>query len=160
MRFQFQLEGLLRVRLLLERQARERFEESIMRLHALEHRLAEAAQWSRDTAAQGSSQKGVAAAELQFIEAVLRQAQEAIAQGERQKQVEERRAADLQTAYLDARRERKTVGTLRKNAFRQFLAEQSRRDQSALDDAFLAKLIHTRNTARPSSPEANPEADR
>jgi flagellar export protein FliJ len=160
MRFQFQLEGLLRVRLLLERQARERLDESIMRLHALEHRLAEAAQWSRDTAAQGTSQKGVAAAELQFIEAVLRQAQEAIAQGERQKQLEERRAAGLRAAYLDARRERKTVGTLRKNALRQFLAEQSRRDQSALDDAFLAKLIHTRNPARQGSPEANPEADR
>ncbi len=53
-------------------------------------------------------------------------------------------------AYLDARRERKTVSTLRENALRQFQAEQSRRDQSALDEMFLAKLIHSRNATRQS----------
>jgi flagellar export protein FliJ len=157
MRFRFRLEGLLRVRRLLERQKREHLDESMMRLRAFEHRLSEAAQWSRQTADIRSSNQSLPAAELQFIESVLRQTQEAIACGQQQKQSEEQRAAELRALYLDARRERKTVGTLRENALRQFQAEQSRREQSVLDEIFLEKLIRSRNTALQSSTDPNPE---
>ncbi len=131
----------------------------MMRLRALEHSLAEATEWSQNTAATRASNKLLPAAEVQFIESVLRQTAEAITRAQRQKQEEEQRAAELRAAYLDARRERKTVSTLRENALRQFQAEQSRRDQSELDEIFLGKLIHARNaTGNPAkqNPEPNP----
>jgi flagellar export protein FliJ len=145
MRFHFPLEGLLRVRRLLEDQARERLEESMMRLGALEHRLAEAAQWNQQTARTCASSKPLPAIEMQFIESILRQTREAISQCQRQKQAEEQRAAQLRAAYLLARRERKTVSTLRDNALRQFQIEQSRRQQAEMDDRFLGKLLHARH---------------
>ncbi len=157
MQFRFQLEGLLRVRRLLERQARERLDESMMRLRALEHGLAEARGWSERTAAIRSSKKLLPAAELQFIESVLRQTQKAIARCREQKQLEEQHAAELRATYLEARCERKTVSTLRENALREFQTEQSRRNQLALDEMFLAKLIHSRNALQQSSADTNTE---
>ena len=50
------------------------------------------------------------------------------------KQEEEQRAAELRAAYLQARRERKTVSTLRENALREFQTEQSRREQAEMDE--------------------------
>lgn len=157
MGFSFPLDGVLRIRRLLERQARERLDESMMRLRAHEHRLTEATEWRQNTAATRSSNKLLPAAEVQFVESVLHQTAEAITRAQRQKQEEEQRAAELRASYLDARRERKTISTLRENALRQFQAEQSRRDQSALDEMFLAKLIHARNaTGKATNPEPNP----
>jgi flagellar export protein FliJ len=156
MRFQFHLEGLLRVRSLLERQARERLEASLSSIRALEHDLDEAARWSRQTAKISSTKKLLPAAELQFIESVLRQTGEAIAHCQRRKQAEEQRAAELRAAYLDARRERKTVSTLRENALHRFQTEQSRREQSELDEIYLGKLVHSRNAAAQDGSQANP----
>jgi flagellar export protein FliJ len=145
MRFHFQLEGLLRVRRLLEREARERLDESLMRIHALEHSLSEAQHWSDETAQILVSKDLLPACELQFAESVLRQTKEAIRQRGCLKEAEEQRAAELRRAYLETRRGRKTVSTLRENALRQFQIEQARRNQSALDEMFLGKLIHSRN---------------
>lgn len=153
MRFHFPLEGLLRVRKLLEDQAHERLEESMMRIAALEHRLAEAEQWSRQTAGGCAIAKSLPAIEMQFIESILHQTREAIAQCQRQQRAEEQRAAQLRAAYLLARRERKTVSTLRDNALRQFQIEQSRRQQAEMDDRFLGKLLHSRHAAQPDSPD-------
>lgn len=143
------------MRRLLERQARERLDESMMRLRAFEHGLAEATGWSEKTALILASKKLLPAAELQFIESVLRQTQEGIARCQHQKQLEEQRAAELRGTYLEARRERKTVSTLRENALREFQTEQSRRDQLALDEMFLAKLIYSRNALQQSSADTN-----
>ena len=158
MRFHFPLEGLLRVRKLLEDQARERLEESMMRVSALEHRLAEAAEWGRQTAASYASPKSLPAIEMQFIESILHQTREAIAQCRRQKWAEEQRAAQLRSAYLQARRERKTVSTLRDNALRQFQIEQSRRQQAEMDDRYLGKLLHSRHAAQHDSSGNQPGA--
>jgi flagellar export protein FliJ len=158
MRFHFQLEGLLRVRRLLERQARERLDESMMRLRSLEQSLAEAAEWRQKTKAI-TSKTTLPAAELHFVESVLHQTQQAIRRGQQQKCLEEEQAAKLRAHYLDARRKHETVGTLRENAFRQFQTEQSRREQSALDEAFLGKLIHSRNHPQ-RAPDAKPETNR
>jgi flagellar export protein FliJ len=151
MRFQFTLEGLLRVRKLLEDQAREHLEESMMRIAALEHSLMEAQQWSQQSARICSSQNRLPAIELQFIESILRQTREAIALCRKQKQEEEQRATELRAAYLLARRERRTISTLRDNALCRFQIEQSRRQQAEMDDHFLGKLLHARNGARPES---------
>jgi flagellar export protein FliJ len=148
MRFSFQLEGLLRVRRLLESHARERLDESMMRIRALEHSLAEAARWTQQTADLRTANTFLPAAELQFVESVLRRTQDAITHCRDQRHAEEQHAAELRAAYLHARRERKTIGTLRENALRQFQIEQSRRDQSDLDDIFLGKLVHSRIAKR------------
>ncbi len=147
MRFHFQLEGLLRVRRLLERQASERLDQSLMRLHALEHSLAEARRWHLHTARIRSSRNFLPACELHFVESVLHQAQEAIRQCELRKEAAERATTELRNAYLEVRRARKTLSTLREQAFRQFQWEQDRREQSSLDETFLGKLVHTRNAA-------------
>jgi flagellar export protein FliJ len=141
---------------LIERQAREYLDESMMSIAVLERSLVEARQWSENTARVLSSKKRLPAIELHFVQSVLQQAREAIALCERQKHSEEQRASELRAAYLLARRERKTVSTLRENALRQFQIEQARREQSEMDAAFLGKLLHHRNTAREVS-SANAE---
>ena len=148
MRFQFSLEVLLHVRSLQERQARERLDRTMAHIGALEHSLTEAQQWSEKTARICSAKKRLPAIEVQFIESVLRQTREAVAHCRQQKQDEEQRAAELRAAYLLARRERKTVSTLRENALRQFQIEQSRRQQSEMDENFLGKLLYSRNSAQ------------
>jgi flagellar export protein FliJ len=148
MRFQFPLEVLLHVRLLQERQARERLDRAMAHIRALEHSLAEAQQWSEKTARICSSKKRLPAIEVQFVECVLRQTREAAAHCQQQKLDEEQRAAELRADYLLARRERKTVSTLRENALRQFQIEQSRQQQSEMDENFLGKLLYSRNSAR------------
>lgn len=145
MRFHFQLEGLLRVRRLLELQARERLDESLMHLHALEHSLTDARRWHLQTARIRSSKNFLPACELQFVESVLHQAQEAIRQCEHRKEAAERTTSELRSTYLEARRARKTLSILREHALRQFQTEQARREQSSLDEMFLGKLVHTRN---------------
>jgi flagellar export protein FliJ len=158
MSFRFQLEGLLRVRRLLEDQARQRLDESMMQIRALEHSLAEANDWSHQTAAVCASTKLLPAAEAQYVESILRQTREAIVDCQRQKQLEEQRAIELRAAYLNARRERETVSTLRDNALCLFHAEQSRREQSVLDEIFLGKLIHSRNAPQPVEAKASTES--
>jgi flagellar FliJ protein len=148
MSFHFRLEAVLRLRTLLEDQARQRLDESMMQIRALEHSLAEADQWMQETARVRAAEKSLPAAEVQFVESILRQTQKSIVDTQRQKQREEQRANDLRAAYLDARRERETLSTLRENALRLYHAEQSRRRQSELDEIFLGKLIHSRNTAK------------
>jgi len=159
MSFHFQLEAVLRLRSLLEDQARRRLDESMMHIRALEHSLAEAIQWSQETARVRASEKLLPAAEVQFIESVLRQTKKSIAHTQRQKQCEEQRAAGLRAAYLDARRERETLNTLRENAHRRYQTEQSRRQQSELDEIFLGKLIHSRNAARQAAASAIPQPE-
>lgn len=145
MRFQFQLEGLLRVRRSLEQQLRDRLDEAMMHIHALEHSLVEAERWSETTARILAAKNYLPACELQFAESVLHQAHAGIRQCQLQKETAEQHAAELRTAYLLARRERKTVSTLRENALRQFQIEQRRREQSALDEMFLGKMVYSRN---------------
>jgi flagellar export protein FliJ len=129
----------------------------MMRIRALEQSLAQAVTWSRQAAQIRSSMKGLPAAELQFIESVLHQTQEAITQCQHQKLAEEQRATELRTAYLQARRERKTVSTLRANALQLFEAEQFRSEQNDLDEVFLGKLVRSRNAAHLATSDATPE---
>ena len=157
MKFHFPLEGLLRVRCLLEEQARERLEQCLMRIGSLERRLAEAQQWSLQTARICSSEKNLPAIEMQFVNGILSQTQEAMTRCYRQKQEEEERAGQLRAIYLLARRERKTVSTLRENALRQHQMEQARRQQAEMDDLFLGKLVYSRIAAPQERSEALPE---
>jgi flagellar export protein FliJ len=147
MRFRFPLEGVLRIRRLLEEQARKRLDESMSQLRALERSLTEAIAWKRETATICSSNKQLPGAEVQFIEAVLLQTEQAITNCQRRKQLQETHSAHLRSVYLEARREHETVSILYENALRQFQAEQSRREQSELDEIFLGNLIRTRNAS-------------
>jgi len=155
MRFHFPLETVLRLRRLLEGQARERLDEAMSQLRAIEHNLAQAIEWSRKSATVRSSTDHLPAAELQFIESVLFQTQQAIADCRHRKQLAEQRADQLRSVYLEARRARETVSILRENALRRFHLEQSRREQSEMDEVFLGKLVHTRNAARQTAGDPN-----
>ncbi len=157
MRFRFQMEGLFRVRRLLEQQARERLDESMSRVRRLEHSLTDASKWVRQTEQTRMESAGLPAAELQYIDSVLRQTQRAMVTCEHQKHAEEQKSSKLRAAYLTARQGRETIETLRENALLQFNREQSRREQSTLDESFLAKLVHSRNAEKPDA-KINPEA--
>jgi len=159
MRFDFKLEGLLRVRKLLETQARDRLDESMMRIQALEHTLTEAHNWSESTARVLAAKGVLPACELQFADSVLHQAREGIRQCELRKKTEEQLAAELRASYMKARRGRKTISTLRENSLRLFQIEQARREQSALDEMFLGKMIHARNSNRKVSKATSESTD-
>jgi len=156
MPFHFQLETVLRLRSLLEEQARRRLDEAMMHIHALQHSLDEAAAWSQQTARARAAETLLPAAEMQFIESVLAKTRQSIVLSQRQKECEEQRAAQLRAAYLDARRERETVSTLRDNALVKFQAEQYRRQQSEMNEIFLGKLTHSRNAAKHAGREPKP----
>jgi flagellar export protein FliJ len=156
MRFHFRLEAVLRLRSVLEEQARCRLDEAMMEIRALEHSLTQAAEWSRQTGRARNNEGQLPAAEIQFVESILAQTRQSIVLTQRRKECEEQRAAQLRAAYLAARRERETVSTLRDNALAQFQTEQSRRSQSEMDEIFLGKLIHSRNAAKQAGAEAEP----
>ena len=147
MAFEFQLEGLLRVRRLFEQQAQQRLDESMMRLRGLERKLQDAIAWSAKTAGIAASAQSLPAAELIYIDNVLRQVRRAIERLRIKLQEEERRAIELRAAYLKARRERRMVSALRDDARRRYELEVERREQDEVDEIFLRNLSHARGPA-------------
>jgi flagellar export protein FliJ len=147
MGFHFPLEGLLRVRRLLEEQSERRLQESLMRIGALEHSLDEATRWSQQTARLCAANQRLPAVEAQFIDRILRRTAEAMAACRHQLQSEQERASQLRAAYLRARREREMVSTLREQALERWEREQARRTQAEMDDRYLGKLVYGRTQA-------------
>jgi flagellar export protein FliJ len=147
MAFEFQLEGLLRVRRLFEQQAQQRLDESMMRLRGLERKLQDAIAWSAKTAGIAASAQSLPAAELIYIDNVLRQVRRAIERLRIKLQEEERRAIELRAAYLKARLERRMVSALRDDARRRYELEVERREQDEVDEIFLRNLSHARGPA-------------
>ena len=154
MRFYFQLDGLLRVRRLLEDRARERLDQSMLKIRNLEHRAVETSAWLRATAEASTAAETTSAAELRFIAAILKQSGKAMEECVRKKDAELQNAEVLRAAYLRARREREMIARLRENALRKFNLEESRREQSALDEASLVKLIISRNLRQADEKDA------
>ena len=154
MQFNFRLEALLRIRRLLERQARERLDGALEHERRLKRQLAEAASWREETARQ-TSDRPIPAAELHFVDSVLQQTARAATQCEEQRRRTEEQADELRRIYLASRRARKTVSTLRANALHQFQLEQARREQLALDEIFLGKLIRARTPDHPAESVTN-----
>ena len=147
MAFEFQLEGLLRVRRLFEQQAQQRLDESMMRLRGLERNLQDAVAWNAKTAGIAASAQSLPAAELIYIDNVLRQVRRAIERLRIKLQEEERRAIELRAAYLKARLERRMVSALRDDARRRYELEVERREQDEVDEIFLRNLSHARGPA-------------
>jgi len=144
MRFEFQLEGVLRVRTLLENQARERLESSISHMHALEQSLHYAHLWREKTEQVLARKAFLPACEFQFVEMALRQASEAIQNCERLKKEAEAETSVLRDRYLSARRDRETLSTLRDRALSEFNMELARREQASLDDIFAGRSVYLR----------------
>jgi flagellar export protein FliJ len=152
MPFEFQLEGLLRVRRLFEQQAQQRLDESMMRLRGLERNLQDAVAWNAKTAGIAASAQSLPAAELIYIDNVMRQVRRAIERLRIELQEEERRAIELRAAYLKARRERRMVSALRDDARRRYELEAERREQDEVDEIFLSNLSHAHGSAASSDP--------
>jgi flagellar export protein FliJ len=60
----------------------------------------------------------------------------------------ERAREDQQGVYMQARRERETLSTLREQQLEIYEQEQARRAQRAADDLFLVRYIREQNTAK------------
>jgi flagellar export protein FliJ len=147
MRFHFRLDGVLHVRLLMEEQARERLEACLLRLRAVEHRMAEGRRWRERSARVRARMKKLPAIELQYVEQVLSQADVALSRLEAARVELARQAADLRAVYLAAHRERETLTTLREAALVRYRAEELRREQRALDEFQLGKMLRARGEA-------------
>lgn len=145
MAFHFQLDAVLRIRKLVEEQARLRLDQSAMRLRRMEQSLTRAEEWSRQSVRARSSIKRLPGAEVSFSGMVMQQTRQAMEDCRKQIEAEEKRSAELREAYLTARMERRTLGTLRENALRSYEAEETRREQDELDESFLGKMARLRN---------------
>jgi flagellar export protein FliJ len=148
MRFHFPLDGVLHVRLLLEEQARERLETCLLKLRAVEHRMSEGRRWRERSARVRARMKKLPAIELQFVEHVLGQADVALSRLEAARVELARQASELRAVYLGAHRERETLSTLREAALVRHRADELRREQRALDEFHLGKMLRARGEAR------------
>ncbi len=148
MRFHFPLDGVLHVRLLLEEQAREHLESCLLKLRAVEHRMAEGRRWRERSARVRARMKKLPAIELQFVEHVLGQADVALSRLEGARVELARQASELRAVYLAAHRERETLSTLREAALVRHRAEELRREQQTLDEFHLGKMLRTRSEER------------
>lgn len=139
MAFRFPFASLLRLRTLLERHRLAELERSLARLHGMQHRLEEAAEWKRCSAQAQVEFGTLPARELQFVSDALQQTDEAIHLFQGKLAEEEVRVEQLRRSYLDARSQREVVSTLRDNAARAYQLEALRREQAAIDEMFLTR---------------------
>ena len=160
MRFHFALNGVLHVHELLEEQARERLETCLLKLHAVEHRMADGRRWRERSARVRARMKKLPAIELQFVEQVLGQADVAIARLEAARVELERQSAELREAYLAAHRQRETLSTLREHALLRHRAEEHRLEQRVLDEFHLGKLLRGAVNARFAADENKTQEER
>ncbi len=147
MRFHFALDGVLHVHELVEEQARERLESCLLKLHAVEQRMADGRRWREHSSRVRARMKKLPAIELQFVEYVLNQADVALARLDAARAELARQAAGLREAYLAAHRRRETLSTLREQALLRHRNEEVRREQRALDEFHLGKLLRARAEA-------------
>lgn len=140
MAFRFPFASVLRLRALLERHRLAELERSLAHLHAMQHCVQEAEDW-KQRSARGLAGTGIAPArELQFVTETLARTDEAIHLFQARIDEEKKRSEELRRAYLDARRQREIVSTLRDNAARVYHLEMLRREQAAIDEMYLSRL--------------------
>lgn len=146
MAFRFPLEVLLRVRQGLERQHE-------LRLQEANHRMAMLRQQIEDVHAEVENiftrrrpqlESGISAAELQFD--LLCRSNLAERRHVLEKQMVEAEALRhiCSEGFLEARRQREVMETLRHHQFQTYQQQEARQDQRRLDDLFLLRRAYLR----------------
>ena len=148
MAFRFPLETLLRVRQGLERQHELRLQEANQRVAMLRQQIEDTHSEMRNISARRQPQLeiGISAAELHFdvlCQSVLTERQHAL-----EKQlVEAESLRHLRSEeFLQARRQREVIDTLRRHQLQDYQQEEARQNQRRLDDLFLLRRSYLRRS--------------
>jgi flagellar export protein FliJ len=148
MAFRFPLEVLLRVRQGLERQQELRLQEANHAVAILRQQIENAHNEAKNIVAQRRPQfeSGISAAELQF-DVLCR-----LALAERQQSLEKQLVAaealrhTRSREFLEARRQREVIDTLRQHQLKEYEIQETRLDQRRLDDLFLLRRAYLRRS--------------
>ena len=148
MAFRFPLETLLRVRQGLERQHELRLQEANQRVAMLRQQIEDTHSEMRNISARRQPQLeiGISTAELHFdvlCQSVLTERQHAL-----EKQlVEAESLRHLRSEeFLQARRQREVIDTLRRHQLQDYQQEEARQNQRRLDDLFLLRRSYLRRS--------------
>jgi len=148
MAFRFPLEIVLRVRQGLERQQELRLQEANHRVAMLRRQIENLHSEVENISAQRQPQfaSGISAAELQFdvlSRLALTERQRAL-----EKQLVEAEAVRQTRSqeFLNARRQREVIDTLRKHQLEDYQLQETRLDQRRLDDLFLLRRAYLRRS--------------
>ena len=148
MAFRFPLETLLRVRQGLERQHELRLQEANHLVAMLRQQIENVHSEMHNISArrQPQLQSGISAAELHFdalCRSVLAERQHAF-----EKQLLEAEALRhvRSEEFLQARRQREVIDTLRRHQLQTYQQEEARQDQRRLDDLFLLRRSYLRHS--------------
>jgi len=146
MAFRFPLEVLLRVRQGLERQHELRLQEANYRVAMLGQQIEDTHSEMQNISDRRRPQleSGISAAELQFdvlCRAVLSERRHTL-----EKQLVEAKALRHARSedFLQARRQREVIDTLRHHQLQDYQQEEARQDQRRLDDLFLLRRAYLR----------------
>lgn len=148
MAFRFPLEVLLRVRQGLERQQELWLQEANQAVAMLRQQIEDVHSEAKNIVAQRRPQfeSGISAAELQF-DMLCR-----LALTERQRTLEKQLVAaealrhTRSQEFLEARRQREVIDTLRQHQLKEYEIQESRLDQRRLDDLFLLRRAYLRHS--------------
>jgi flagellar export protein FliJ len=148
MAFRFPLEALLRVRQGLERQHELRLQEANHQVAMLRQQIENVCRDAENIVAQRRPQleSGVSAAELHFdvlCRSILNERRDAL---EKQLVESEALRRTRSEGFLQARRQREVVDTLRLHQLQEYEQQEARQEQRRLDDLFLLRRAYLRRS--------------
>jgi flagellar export protein FliJ len=148
MAFRFPLEVLLRVRQSLERQHELRLQEANQRVMMLRQQIEDVHSEAENilTRRRPQFESGISAAELQFdvlCQSVLTERQHGL---EKQQVEAEALRHTRSEEFLQARRQREVIDTLRHHQLQDHQQAEARQDQRRLDDLFLLRRAYLRRS--------------
>jgi len=141
MSFEFSLQGLLRVRESLEKEAEQKLAVAIGELRRLRTKLEKVREQLASTAERQSDllARGTTGADLHllcFERVLLERCEKALAESV---SCALKRVQDQQARFLEAKQKRKILDDLRERQLALFQLTERRKDQQRLDDAFLLR---------------------
>jgi len=148
MAFQYKLESLLRFQRGLERQEENRLLACVARIAALKTELQgwEQARLAKKQNIYEGSESSVSGAVLQFIMEWDRAASKQEKAIRNELALAEQARVDQVEVYRAARQKREILESLREQQESEYVIEQLRNTQQTLDEAFLMRNFHSRNS--------------
>ncbi len=148
MAFRFPLEAVLRVRQGLERQQELRLQEANQLVALLRQQIEKVHSEAENIVAQRWPQfkSGVSAAELQFDGLCHLALSERRRNLEKQLHEAEALRQTRSQDFLQARRQREVIDTLRQHQLKEYEIQESRLDQRRMDDLFLLRRAYLRRS--------------
>src|SRR5258708_7116561 len=144
MAFSFSLEFLLRLRPSQERQEQARLQLATQRMHAAHARCESLAseRIELENKFRILLQAGMATAELYFHLSARSGLDSADAEAARTLAESRKQCNEQRTKFLQSRRDREVISSVRDRQHREYLVQQIRREQQQIDDLFAMRRLH------------------